>query len=60
MFNNIATSSYDGMPVSQQLDRPVLARDIWINLLMVDEQKSPYFELRGCDLEGQTYKSNLS
>lgn len=38
------------------LDQLVLANQVWITLNVSDGQTSPYFEVRGCDLEGNVDK----
>ena len=50
ILNNPA--SPNGLPITQQLEHPVFANDIWIDLNIAAGQKSQYFELRGCDFEG--------
>ena len=42
----------DGLPVNQVLDLPVIANEVNLDLKLASGQKSPYLELRGCQLEG--------
>ena len=45
-------TSLDGLPTNVQADHTIIANVIWLNLTKTEIQKSPYLELRGCDLEG--------
>ena len=41
------------MPMTYTLDRPVFANSIFLKLNTTSVMKSPYFEVRGCDVEGE-------
>ena len=43
----------DGFARSQVLEHPMIANEVWLTLAPSNNQKSPYFELRGCNLEGK-------
>ncbi len=52
--NSILNSSTNGgFPQSQSLDHPMIANEVWLTLSLASNQKSPYFDLRGCNLEGK-------
>ena len=42
------------LPTTYALDRPVFANVISMTLGMSSALKSPYFEVRGCDVEGMS------
>ncbi len=48
-----SSSSMSDLPMTHILDRPVFANAITLMLNWTSIQKSPYFELRGCDVEGE-------
>jgi len=48
--------SMNGLAETFPLDQLVLANQLWITLNVSDGQTSPYFEVRGCDLEGNVFK----
>jgi hypothetical protein len=49
ILNSLTNS---GFPQSQSLDHPMIANEVWLTLSLASNQKSPYFDLRGCNLEG--------
>jgi hypothetical protein len=42
----------DGLPKSHVLEHPMIANEVSLTLTLSENQKSPYFDLRGCNLEG--------
>ena len=50
--------SFSDLPTTYIFERPVFANVITMRLNWTSVQKSPYFELRGCDLEGELLKVN--
>ena len=53
VVNRILSNETDGFPVSQVLEHPMIATQVWMKLTPAAGQKSPYFELRGCNLESK-------
>ena len=52
--NNILNLTVnDGFTKSQVLAHPMIANEVWLTLTLSNNQKSPYFDLRGCNLEGK-------
>jgi len=54
-INNSTVLSYSDLPTTYVLKQPIFANMITLILNWTSVQKSPYFELRGCDLEGEPF-----
>ena len=53
--NTILNGSPSPMPTTYALDRPVFANVLYLTLNSTPVLKSPYFEVRGCDVEGKKF-----
>ena len=40
-------------PMNIQTIYSTVVTDVWLSLAWKSTQKSPYFEMRGCDIEGK-------
>ncbi len=53
VLNSVNVSQ--SFPRTFSLDRPFIANSISFNLNISSQQRVPYFDLRGCDLEGKYF-----
>ncbi len=57
-FNKTLVNLILAFPTTYALDRPVFANVITMVLSNSSNLKSPYFEVRGCDVEGKYFNCN--